>query len=331
MLPRYVVDAPFGIRVNKPNMSIWHSSPDYHVNVRTNSHGIRADREIPYKKPPGVLRIIGLGDSFTLGYEVDLGDTYLYQLEKDLHEKGATNVEVINLAVSGFGTAEELIMLREEGFKYSPDMVVLGYFTNDIENNTTSNLYSLRGDTLRRQAMTYLPAVGIRKVLYAIPGYKLIAEKSQLWNIFRNRISYFIQKRLYAKRQDETAERIARGDSVALHHADSTERAYEIKLTARLLDEIYLECAKRSIPFVLVNIPYAPSSSKTIESNIPIDQMQYFNKVIYVDAIPVIAPYKGIREIHWEKWHGHWKPWVHRLFATVLADSIFKHLPQVKN
>jgi hypothetical protein len=290
---------------------------------------VRADREIAYEKPPGVIRIIGLGDSFTLGYEAKLEDTFLYLLEKSLHDRGVNGAEVVNLGVSGFGTAEELIMLKEEGFKYSPDMVVLAYFTNDFQNNITSNLYSLQGDSLKRQAATFLPAVGIRKLLYAIPGYKLIAEESQLWNIFRNRISYFMQQRLYAKQREMAKRRLAQGDTAAVRRADSTESAYEARLTARLLDEVYLECQKRQIPFVLVSIPYAPPSSKSIESNIPIDKMRFFDKVIYVDAAQVLAPYKD-RDIHWT-WQGHWKPWVHHLFAPVLADSVMRHLPLPPN
>jgi hypothetical protein len=325
MLPRYVVDAPYGIRVNKPNMSVWHTSPEYHVNVRTNSHGIRADREISYHKPPGFFRIVGLGDSFTLGYEVDLEDTYLYQLEKNLNEKRGTAVEVVNLSVSGFGTAEELITLKEEGFKYSPDMVILGYFNNDIENNVTSNLYAFQDDTLRRAASTYLPAVGIRKLLYTIPGYKFLAEESQLWNIFRNRISYIVQQGLYRKQREKEIS-VPSGNIPTSTTTDSTTTDYETRLTARLLDEVYLECSKHNIPFVLINIPYAPLSSSAIETNIPIERMKYFDKVIYVDAQPILAPFHRKREIHWEKWHGHWRPWVQHLFAKVLADSVILHL-----
>ena len=109
MLPRYVTEAPYKIRMNQPNMSYWHTSPEYHVNIRTNSRGLRSDKEIPYEKPGGTFRIVGLGDSFAMGYEVDLEDTYLYRLEEELHKRGVKDVEVVNLAVSGFGTAEELI------------------------------------------------------------------------------------------------------------------------------------------------------------------------------------------------------------------------------
>ena len=148
MLPRYVTNAPYGVRKNMPNVSIWHTSSDYSVNVRTNAKGVRNDRDIPYNKPEGTFRIVGLGDSFTLGYEVEQEDTFLYRLETDLKARGFERVEVVNLGVSGFGTSEELITLRHEGMAYDPDLVLLGYFVNDIQNNVMSDMFVLEGDSL---------------------------------------------------------------------------------------------------------------------------------------------------------------------------------------
>ncbi|GEM_PF-732204 len=325
MLPRYVTDTPYGVRMNMPNMSFWHTSPDYHVNIRTNSHGIRSDKEIPYTKAPGTVRILGLGDSFALGYEVDLEDTYLYQLEKKLQAKGARNVEVINLGVSGFGTAEELITLLNEGFKYSPDIVILGYCTNDIENNVTSDLYALQGDSLRRKSMIYLPAIGMRQFLYSIPGYKYLAENSQLLNIFRNRISFFIQQRLYDRTKEDAAKSLATEGESGTLRKDSTVELYEKKLTARLLDGMYLECAKRNISFVILNIPLALSSWKDIYSNLPLGLMKNADKVVLVDAKDLLKPYHHKRQMHWERWQVHWLPWVHHLVAEALADTLMRH------
>jgi hypothetical protein len=46
------------------------------------------------------------------------------------------NVEVINFGVSGYGTAQELITLRDQVWQYSPDMVLLAMTTNnDISDN----------------------------------------------------------------------------------------------------------------------------------------------------------------------------------------------------
>lgn len=315
MLPRYVTNASYGVRKNMPDVSIWHTSPDYRVNVRTNSQGVRSDRDIPYEKTEGTFRIVGLGDSFTLGYEVEQEDTFLHQLETNLKGRGFEHVEVINLGVSGFGTSEELITLKEEGMRYDPDLVVLGYFVNDIQNNIMSDLFIVEGDSLRQVSESYLPAVGVRNLLFSIPLYRYLADNSQLLNLFRNYISYQIQQALFREN---------RGASDETPSEEELEKIaqYESALTARLLDQIYLECKDQDIPFVLLNIPTTVFETKSVYSNIPIGEMRYLDQIVYVDAIEIVTPYVGERPVQWEKWHGHWLPWVHHLVGEVLADRV---------
>jgi hypothetical protein len=322
VLPRYLAIAPYGVSMNMPNQNFWQSSHGYHVNVRTNSRGLRSDKEIPYEKHPGVFRILGVGDSFTLGYEVDLEDTFLYQLEQKLHEKGARNVEVINLGIGGFGTEEELLTLEYEGFKYSPDLVLLQYFQNDLNDNLNSNLFFLKGDTLQREARTYLPAVKARAALSSIPGYRWLTENSQLLNVVRNRISWLMKGAMNKKRNEMLAARVRSGNPTK---GGTGVASYEEMLAARLLDEIYKECDKRGIPLLILDIPLIKLSSKDISTNIPIHLMQLRNKVIFVEAGDILAPYRGKREIHWEEYSGHWRPWVHHLVAAALADTIMTH------
>jgi lysophospholipase L1-like esterase len=100
----------------------------------TNSHGLY-DQEYAYEKPPGVFRILLLGDSLAESKEVVLAETFHQRLEDRLRAEGR-NVEVISGAVSGWGTTDELRYLQYEGCRYEPDMVVLAAFpTNDIGNN----------------------------------------------------------------------------------------------------------------------------------------------------------------------------------------------------
>jgi hypothetical protein len=47
------------------------------------------------------------------------------------------NVEVINFGVSGYGTGQELLTLREKVWKYDPDVVLLAFTTgNDLSDNS---------------------------------------------------------------------------------------------------------------------------------------------------------------------------------------------------
>lgn len=115
--------------------------------VQVNSEGLR-DREHTKAKPPNTLRVAVLGDSFTEAIHVPVEQTFWSKLERKLGNceavKGRKNVEVINFGVQGYGTAQELVMLRKKVWDYNPDIVVLAFFTgNDIINNSPKLEYDL--------------------------------------------------------------------------------------------------------------------------------------------------------------------------------------------
>ena len=99
-------------------------------NIRINSHGLR-DRERSWDKPEGVTRVLGIGDSFTFGYEVREEDCYLKQLELLLNEQ-KTKWDVINAGVTGYNMWQYLAYLRCCGYKYSPDLITIGVFFDDF-------------------------------------------------------------------------------------------------------------------------------------------------------------------------------------------------------
>lgn len=105
----------------------WRPRPDSHgvssrsghrVDYRINSKGLRDD-ETPYEKPPGTFRIAVIGDSRTFGYGVMIEQHYSQLLEGYFDR-----VEVVNLGVSGFGIDQSFLILKEEGFRYAPDLVI---------------------------------------------------------------------------------------------------------------------------------------------------------------------------------------------------------------
>jgi len=101
------------------------------VDVATNSKGLR-DREIPYQRTPGTLRIVMLGDSVTLGWGVRPEQTYSKLLETMFAEKGI-KAEVVNTGIGNFKTIQEVEYFLTEAYKYSPDLVVVSYSVNDAE------------------------------------------------------------------------------------------------------------------------------------------------------------------------------------------------------
>ncbi|MEM7331073.1 MAG: SGNH/GDSL hydrolase family protein [Chloroflexota bacterium] len=121
--------------VNIPNANGWESCyGECQVQVSINSLGMR-DTETTYEKEDGQQRILFLGDSITAGMQVPLEDTFTEQLEDHLADAG--DWEVLNGAVNGYGTDNELLYYRLEGHKFDPDVVVVGiYLANDIYNNS---------------------------------------------------------------------------------------------------------------------------------------------------------------------------------------------------
>ncbi|HKQ60160.1 MAG TPA: GDSL-type esterase/lipase family protein [Candidatus Polarisedimenticolaceae bacterium] len=110
---------------------------DFDVAVSINDQGLR-DRDYPYERVPGKRRILVLGDSFAWGFGVEQPACFT-----ELVERSLADVEVINAAVSGYSTDQELLWLVNEGLKYRPDVVLLLVSGNDVAMNMTSLAYGV--------------------------------------------------------------------------------------------------------------------------------------------------------------------------------------------
>ena len=98
------------------------------------------DIEWTSNKPPGTIRIAVLGDSYMEAFNVPMKSGFTRVLQQELTVRmafGGRKIEVMNFGVSGYGTAQELLLLRNWVWDYSPDIVLLAFFTgNDVRNNS---------------------------------------------------------------------------------------------------------------------------------------------------------------------------------------------------
>src|SRR5262245_8754804 len=129
-------EAVYSFDIHHPRLG-WALRPDIHdmrafgdKQLNSNSRGLRGRREYAYEKPAGVTRLLVLGDSFTFGQDVNDDETYCHQLEQLLPD-----TEVLNLGVHGYGQDQMLLYLQQEGLKYHPDIVLLGFLYEDMERN----------------------------------------------------------------------------------------------------------------------------------------------------------------------------------------------------
>jgi lysophospholipase L1-like esterase len=91
---------------------------------------LRGLREYSYEKPSGVFRMVVHGDSFTWGLGVADSETYCSQLASRF-----PGSEVLNMGVNGHGIDQQYLYWLDEGSKYQPDMVILGYYIPDFHRN----------------------------------------------------------------------------------------------------------------------------------------------------------------------------------------------------
>jgi len=102
------------------------------VKYQSNSFGIRGP-EISKKKPAGVWRIAGLGDSTMFGWKVRENEAFLPVLERALNSVGdPRRYEVLNFAVPGYNTAIEAEIYRTRAREFDPDLVIIHFDLNDL-------------------------------------------------------------------------------------------------------------------------------------------------------------------------------------------------------
>ncbi|MFM2092944.1 MAG: hypothetical protein RIS70_68 [Planctomycetota bacterium] len=133
----YVPDPYCGSKLRPHMQALFSKEGSAWVSITSDG---RRDRERSKEKPEGTYRIAVLGDSYAEALQVDQSQAFWAVLERELAfcpEFQSRNVEVINFGVSGFGTAQELEMLRHYAWDYEPDLILLAFVTgNDIRENS---------------------------------------------------------------------------------------------------------------------------------------------------------------------------------------------------
>jgi hypothetical protein len=104
--------------------------------IEINSDGWRGP-EVPLEPDGRTYRIALLGDSYIEAFEVPFEKTLGELVELKLARMLGRPVEVLNFGHGGYGTTQEQLVLRNEVWKYSPDLVLLAVTTgNDISDNS---------------------------------------------------------------------------------------------------------------------------------------------------------------------------------------------------
>jgi hypothetical protein len=121
----------------RPGAQFWFETEGWN-HVRINSLGFE-DSERTLQRTPGTLRLAFLGSSYLQAPQVAPEKAFPAVVERELRRSKqlrARDVEALNFGVGGYGLPQQWITLRDDVWKYDPQIVVevIGLY-NDIVNN----------------------------------------------------------------------------------------------------------------------------------------------------------------------------------------------------
>lgn len=327
LFPRYVTQKQYkdyAIRSNMPNESYWHKSYDGRWKFQINDQGFRSTVDFSYEKPKNILRILVLGDSFTAGYEVGQEETYSAVLQRELQKKGI-NAQVINAGVSGFSNAEELVFLEQEGIRYQLDVVILGFYSNDLSDNIRTGLFGLdEKENLIVRRKNYTPVAKIHDFLNSIPVYHWLSENSYLHNYLNAAATQWVVARFNQKRQEEVVRSQSQSPNLQKDQTGTLLKDYQAKLACKLVERVRKVSSDNKALFILLEIPdyshnqVSPSWPRQTCSPESVSD-------IYVSGLPLLEDKASGETWYRPHGHNHWTPISHEVAGEYLASLIAKH------
>jgi len=310
--------------VNRPGARFTYSrAGEYAVPIRYNAWGFRGPIPEP-KTSPDTVRIVLLGDSQTEGLQVRLDETYGSVLQQELERLvPARRFEVVNLAVSAYGTHQELLTLKRYADRIRPDWVVLGFYPDNA-----------LADHVRLPLIREEPGGVVLASHHFSPGHRLllgskvsIASTSHLYVLMTSRLKSLKLQPFLAKLG--LVDRPSAPVPVAtVAPAEGPSRAYRI--TAALIRLMHDEAKRRAAEFVVVTIPSktqvlepASASSGSMD-RLERDFVADFDRdgIHHVEALVPLRESQARGASPFFRIDGHINAVGHRMIGETLARSL---------
>jgi len=229
----------------KPDVAGLEGSEPWEASLATNADGFR-DAPHAEAKAPGAYRVAVLGDSFVFGSGVPQESI----LTRRLAARLGNGFEIVNLGVPGYGTDQELLTLRRWGRKLSPDLVLVGFFWNDVMENASREIYGMAKPrfTLEDGRLLLHPPAGASAPSAFARLDTALLGTSHLWSLVRNGLSGAGR----TLREDSEERPVSIDLSLKRPPA---RREPEFALTFALLGELGKEAAALGAPLVVFSVP----------------------------------------------------------------------------
>ncbi|MDD5069495.1 MAG: SGNH/GDSL hydrolase family protein [Candidatus Omnitrophica bacterium] len=262
-----------------------------------------------FKKETNTFRIVALGDSYTWGGKIKSpNDIWTSVLERNLNRftKNSPKVEVINLAISGFTTVNELEMLEAIGWRFSPDLIIVQYTLNDP-------LPSAKGFKRLGQGAFFKT-----KNIIANPKiHELFNQKSYFYSFLNHRIQ-IAQRKLYGKEYQDIKD---------LYNKDF----YGWENCVKALAAIASSAQQKNVPAIFMIFPSFESgrhTRKTYPYSEIHDRMTQIAIRLKYNTLDLLDDFiekgKDFKEWRVMKLDGHPNPQAHSIAAEAILKLILE-------
>lgn len=129
-------DPALGYRLQGNQTGTW-VGEGLHATYRINASGYNNEHDYMVERAPGRARVAVIGDSYVEALHIDRGRRFFDVLEAGLRAAGKP-ADVFSYAVSGYGTGQELLLLRSEVMRDRPDVVIALWIDNDLSDTACS-------------------------------------------------------------------------------------------------------------------------------------------------------------------------------------------------
>lgn len=323
-------DATLGYRL-VPNSVGCQNTSEFHTRFMINPHGLRMDRDVPYEHPAGKRRILLLGDSFTFGHGVANADRFGERLQSLLPD-----VETINMGVWGTGTDQQLLLYLSEGVKYSADLVILAYLTENIQRN--ASVARLQSDGTLVGKPRFVLQDG-KLVLTNVPVPRKIIDEDAARREWQDRwsrlglvpvplrdalTSHSAAYRQMQPRLSAVVHNLLDSDGTPFPEYD--EHREEWQVTRAILVDLMRQTEQHGSRFLLVVIPtasYVYGRGLDDRPHRMIDQLATEEGVPLVDLLLSLreAARRGPAPLYFPQ-DGHWTPAGHAVAAQQIASYV---------
>ncbi|HET9317126.1 MAG TPA: hypothetical protein VFQ51_16150, partial [Vicinamibacteria bacterium] len=215
-------------------------------------------------------------------------------------------------------TAEAYLRLSREMLAYHPDVVVIGFYGNDIVDNVRTGLFRLDGDRLVQVRDRYIPGGAFGDFLNTNWFFSFLAERSNAFVLLKERSTQLMRRRMV----EENVRNVDAAEAGTGAHVDP-KGEYGRRLTAALFEEIYRTTHERGLELVVLSIPWYRQRPERLAEAFPLAEFPVERPgVSFVSGKGLLDPFVGKQQLYWLRSHGHWTPFAHDVAGRALGETV---------